>query len=249
MAALVEATGHAARAPLRQRLQHAGSRAVPALLKGLSYSDDFARWEAVNLLGILAPSRALDAVVAFALDEEERHARWRAFWAVTRFDRQRTNRILLEALGQSDPDRRWRAALMLSMMQRDEAVPVLLAGLDSRDRWVQWEALGAVKALAVAGAGRQVARFLAPDQPHHLRQEAVLALGAIPDNSVIAHLVPALDDREPQVRWRASMVLARHGPAVLPLLRKRLRRERNAMAISQLKDDIDQLEANHGNDT
>jgi len=54
---------------LRRRLEHAGSRAVPALLKALSSGDDFARWEAVNLLGILAPSRALEAVAAFALDE------------------------------------------------------------------------------------------------------------------------------------------------------------------------------------
>ena len=138
---------------------------------------------------------------------------------------------------------------MLGMMQRHEAAPVLLEGLDSRDPWVQWEALGAVKALGVAGAGRRVARFLAPDRPRHLRQEAVLALGAIADKTAVGHLARALDDREPQVRWRASMALARHGPAVLPLLRKRLRSERNATAIGQLKDDIGQLEANHGSST
>jgi len=45
------------------------------------------------------------------------------------------------------------------------------------------------------------------------------------------------------------MVLARHGSVVLPLLRKCLRRERDTTALSQLKDDIDELEARHDSDT
>lgn len=77
----------------------------------------------------------------------------------------------------------------------------------------------------------------------------MLALGALPDKNAVTALARALDDREPQVRWRASMVLARHGSVVLPLLRKRLRRERDTTALRQLKDDIDELEARHDSDT
>ena len=59
----------------------------------------------------------------------------------SRFDRDRTVPILLNALQSRIQTRRWRAALMLSMMRRPEAVPVLLKGLDNDDDWIQWEAL------------------------------------------------------------------------------------------------------------
>jgi HEAT repeat protein len=244
--ALKAAEGHAERAPLRKQLERAGALAVPVLLDGLASADDFTRWEAVNLLGILAPDNALDAVVEYALGENERHAKWRAFWAVSRFNRHKTRLLLHAAVSQPEADRRWRAALMLSMMGDQTAGPVLLAGLDNCDRWIQWEALGAIKALGIAGAGARVAKFLQRDQPRHLRQEAVLALGAIPDGNTVGFLVKALNDHEPQLRWRASMVLARRGTAALQKLRARLRRERDGKVIHQLRNDIKLAEEHYG---
>ena len=70
----------------------------------------------------------------FALNEDEVHARWRSFWAVSRFAPRTTVPLLAKALRARNRTHRWRAALMLSMLDRPEAGPVLVAGLRSPDR-------------------------------------------------------------------------------------------------------------------
>jgi HEAT repeat protein len=247
MRALTQAGGHEARAPLRDRLRALGPAAVPALVEALAHDDPFARWEAVNLLGELAAPATAETVVEFALCEEEVHARWRSFWAVTRFDPAVTTPLLLAALRGRDATRRWRAALILSMLGRDDAGRVLRRGLHARDEWTQWEALSAVRALGLAGAEQEVAPFLEPERDRSLRQEAVLALGAIGSDDAVALLVGVLDDPEPEVRWRASMALARGGPrAPLDALRGQLARERDAGVARQLREDVARLEVTSG---
>jgi len=209
--ALTDAQGHDARKPIRELLGRIAARQPNALADHLTHANCFTRWEVVNVLGELAAPSTLERTVAFALSEDEVHARWRSFWAVSRFDRARTVPLLLEALNGRDPTRRWRAALMLSMLNRVEAGPVLVEGLDHSERWIQWEALSAIKSLGVAGAESRVAAFLAEDQAIELRQEATLALGGIGTEDAKNHLFRALDDPSSQVRWRAVMALARYG--------------------------------------
>jgi HEAT repeat protein len=244
---LTRAQGHDVRAPIRAQLQALGAEAVPALIRALEHDDCFTRWEAVNLLGELAAPITTERIVAFALAENEVHARWRSFWAVTRFDPLVTIPLLLAALAGDDEVRRWRAALILSMLRRYEAADVLLGGLRSCDSWVQWEALGAIKALALQGAERAVEPFLDRMHERGLRQEAVLALGAIGSPRAMARLRTLLDDEEPEVRWRAAMSLARHGASESArLLRARLRKERNADVRARMLEDLSRLEADHG---
>ena len=211
--ALSDAQGHDARKPIREMLTRIAARRPDALAEHLTHANCFTRWEVVNVLGELAAPSTLERTVAFALNEDEVHARWRSFWAVSRFERARTVPLLLEALNGGDPTHRWRAALMLSMLNREEAGPALVEGLDHPERWVQWEALSAIKSLGVAGAERRVAAFLAEGQAIELRQEATLALGGIGTEEARDHLFEALDDASPQVRWRAVMALGRYGGA------------------------------------
>lgn len=209
--ALTGAQGHEARKPIRELLGRVGARRPDVLADHLTHGNCFTRWEVVNVLGELAAPSTLERTVEFALNEDEVHARWRSFWAVSRFDRARTVPLLLEALNGGDQTRRWRAALMLSMLNQAEAGPVLVEGLDHPERWIQWEALSAIKSLGVAGAEDRVAAFLAEDQAIELRQEATLALGGIGTEDAKNHLLRALHDPSPQVRWRAVMALARYG--------------------------------------
>jgi HEAT repeat protein len=234
------------RSELRDRVRALGIKAVRALAEHLEDEDEFARWEAINLLGELAVESTLDVVVGFALRETEVHARWRAFWAVTRFDPGKTVPTLVRALRDKDP-RRWNAALILSMLRRSEAVPVLREGLRSPDPWTRYEAVSAFRSLPVPGTESDLDRFLAADQPVALRQETVLALGALGSARAVKLLVSALGDPDPQVRWRASMALTRtHAAAALPALRRHLKREPAPSVRDQLAADIGFLSARMG---
>ncbi len=244
---LTAASGHDARKPLRQAIEALGPTIAPALARHLDHPDCFTRWEVVSLLGQFARPETLETVVEFALGEDEVHARWRSFWAVSRFDRNRTVPLLLKALKSRNRTRRWRAALMLSMLRRAEAVPVLLKGLDSDDDWIRWEALSALKSLAPAGVEERIEAFLKRNTPIALRQEAALALGALGSKRACKALKRALRDPEPQVRWRASMGLARgRDPAWLPALRRALKKETDDTVVLQLRQDIANLENAHG---
>ncbi len=244
---LTRARGHAARKPLRRRIAEIGADVGPALSVHLDHPDCFTRWEVVNLLGELVHPATLAPVVEFALSEDEVHARWRSFWAVSRFDRAESVPLLLEALAQSHPTRRWRAALMLSVLRRSEAVPTLLEGLDSDDPWIQWEALSALKSLRPEGIEGRVKPFLARHRPRAIRQEAVLALGALGSAEAVKLLARAIRDSDPQIRWRASMGLARSGGRRrLSILYKALAREQDEGVLAQLRLDIARLEKDDG---
>jgi HEAT repeat protein len=238
IAALAAANDHETRAPLRKRLAELGTVALPHLIDALRHEDDFMRWEAVNLLGETADDRALPSVLRFALSETEVHARWRSYWAVTRFDRTKTVPMLLRALRQRGPTR-WPAALMLSMMDRPEAAPAILVALRSTDAWTQYEALSAVRSMKLADAVPSIAPFLARNRPVEHRQEAALALGAIASPRAARVLIRALKDPDPGVRWRASMGLGRSSsPVAADALRSRLERETDARVREQIRSDL-----------
>jgi HEAT repeat protein len=244
IAELTSARGRDARAPIRERLRELGDEALSGLVAALEHPDCFTRWEAVSLIGEAANPSVVATVVEFALTEDEVHARWRSFWAVSRFERSESVPLLHAALREGGTTRRWRAALMLSMLGRQEAGPTLLEGLSVPDRWIQWEALSAIKALALPDSEDAVAPFLAPQLDRSLRQEAVLALGAIGSARAVTLLAGILDDPEPEVRWRASLALARAGAhGALALLRARLGQEDDPGVAGQLKSDIARLEA------
>jgi HEAT repeat protein len=241
-AQLETAQGHDIRSALRKRLIKLGEASTDTLLRGLESSRDLSRWEAVNLLGVLVPVSATEATVRFALAEDEIHARWRAAWAVCRFDRTVTTPLLLDALGGRNATRRWRAALILSMMGRQEATPAILEGLDAPDDWTRWEALSAVKALRIQDGVEHVGAFLAPDTSRHLRQEAVLALGHMKSERATKLLRDALSDPCDQIRWRASMVLIRRGALARPWLERQLKAEKDPGVVRQLKYDLARLQ-------
>jgi HEAT repeat protein len=223
-----------------------GAAAVPALVATLDHADPYARWDAVNLLGELADDSAREAVVEFALREEEVHARWRAAWAVCRFDRERTVPALLSGLQAADAGRRWRAAMILSMMRREEALPVAIDGVESDDVTRQWEAVSALKALGRAGSERVLASLIDERTEQHVRQEAVLALGAVGTDEALDTLRGAVDEPDADVRWRLSLALARFGRRGVPVLRGMLERERDPRVRSRILEDLNRIEGVDG---
>lgn len=244
--ALTRARGTGQRKPLRDAIRAAGASIALPLAARLDHPDALTRWEIVNLLGELAEPATLDALLEFALAEDEVHARWRSFWAICRMPHAALVERLLPVLRQRDTRRRWRAALILSMLRCPAASPVLRAGLDDADPWVQWEALSALKSLADTTAEAAILPFMAPDRALALRQEATLALAAIGTPSARARLVEALADAEPQVRWRASMGLSRsRDPVHHAALQRALQDETDVTVRAQFARDIATLENCH----
>jgi HEAT repeat protein len=240
--ALTRASGHEARQPIRAQISRLGRKASAGLVRALGHPNAFTRWEAVSLLGETADPAARERVIAFALGEDEVHARWRAFWAVSRYDSDRVRNRLLRVLHGRDKTRQWRAALMLSMLGAAEAGPVLLRGLQAHDEWIQWEALGAVKALRLPGAERAVAKLAAPTRSLAIRQEATLALGAIGSAAAVKSVISLLADKEPEVRWRAALALcddrSAASAASAAALRRRLRAETDKAVRQQIQQSL-----------
>jgi HEAT repeat protein len=235
LTALRNAQGSDARAPIREALRREGLDASAPLVAALADADELHRWEAVNLLGELAPEDAALAVVRFALDEDEVHARWRAAWAVTRFERAVILPALLAALDGPEPAQ-WRAALILSLLSDRRCVDALVRGVDSPDTWRQWEALAALRALGAPEALPGILRRIGDSNPIAVRQEAVLALGAVGGPDAIGELLGLLDNGPPQLRWRAAMALCRLDPAVgEPALRRRLEVEPDPAVRAELR--------------
>lgn len=244
---LTGASGHEARIPIRDALRELGCGHAGALVPHLDHPDCFTRWELVSLLGELAEDETAADVVAFALGEDEVHARWRSFWAVSRFSAETTLPLLRKALKSRGDKRRWRAALILSMLGEREATDAIRKGLAYPDEWRQWEALSALKSLGAEGVEDDIRSFLQPDRSRSLRQEAVLALGAIGSVKARRMLRKSLNDTDPQVRWRASMSLSRVGnPVDRASLEKRLTVENDGDVKEQLVSDIRIMGDNHG---
>lgn len=239
---LRNSNGHNERAKHRERIYSLGEQAAPALVPYLNDEDDFLRWDVISFLGEFAHPDTLDEAVNFALSEKEVHARWRSFWAVTRYDKKKITALLLKALKSNQDDKRWNAALILNMLNREEALPEILKGLQSESNWVIWEALSALKSYGREGTEDAVGTFISEKYPRDLRQEAVLALGKIGTSKAIQFLAKALKDSSHHVRWRASFSLGitRHTDA-LPLLENRLNTENHPEVTKQLREDIYEL--------
>jgi HEAT repeat protein len=240
--ALESASGHTERARLRNAVIGLGQEAAPALEDGLKSPDAMMRWECVNLLGVIAAPSSARTVVSFALSEDEVHARWRAYWAASRFDHRSILPLLDNALLSPVSTHRWRAALLLSVLRRPQGAEILIDGLKSQDAWERYEALSAIRSLALRGCEEDVGRCLGRHEPDYIRQQATLTLGAMRSQTARGLLVRALRDPEPQVRWRASMALARSGRGSIRTLKARLKHEPDPMVRRRIIDDLRRLE-------
>ncbi len=233
---------HEDKSIIRQKLFELGSKAVPALSKSTKSQSSVIRWEAVNLLGQIADPGGQKSVINVVLTEDDVHARWRAIWASSRFDRNSTVKLLLNALRSKNKIRKWNAAIALSLYANQKSLPVLIEGLKSKDEWKTWEALNCLKSLSPVGYENKIGKFLDKKYSRQLRQEAVLTLGNIPSKKSQNLLNKAIKDYEPEVRWRASMSLIKFtNDKALATIDKAIKNEKQLEIKLQLKKDYEYL--------
>ncbi len=242
---LEKAPTHEEKKVVRNKIEQLGPPVAPYLVPYLQSQNEFTRWEIVSFLGEFKDVSTMIPLIKFAINEEEVHARWRSFWAVTRFSSEGAGTILLPYLKSKVFKKRWRAALILSMLGDLKAGKVISEGLQSKESWIKWEALSAIKSLRYSNETSAVCEIALNEKDENLRREAVLALGYMNSHLATETLIKSLEDISPQVRWRASMALTRsNNPTHISQLQKLLESEKEAIVIDQLKQDIKTLTRN-----
>jgi HEAT repeat protein len=161
----------------REGLLTLGVAAVPPLVLATESDDATLRWEAVNLLGMIADPRGIDAVLRVAMTDSDVHARWRANWAITNLDDGTVVPRLIAGLDDEDPTVAWNCAVTLSLFGVTEAVPLLHEGLKA-DGWRQWEAVNALGRVWNDETAPKLIVVL-QEGPEDVRKEAALSLGRI----------------------------------------------------------------------
>jgi HEAT repeat protein len=245
----------------REALIAMGEAAVAPLIEAIGDEDFVVRWEAVNALGFVAlddpdsASVAIPTLVERALTDDSSQVRSRSLWALSTFSEAVLGEeelvsdevvpLLLTGLDDPDDQRRWNATVGLGYFSRPQAAPLLNEGLDRDDVYEAWQAvfyLGLVHddesvslliAVMLDVEGRDVTQ----------RREVALTLGKIGDPDAIPALTEALEDPEPEVRWRAAQSLAGLvGASSLPVLNDALARETDEPARQQMERIIADLE-------
>ena len=225
----------------REGLLALGAAVVPTLILATESDSALLRWEAVNLLGMIADPRGIDAVLRVALIDTDVHARWRANWAITVLDDGTVILRLIAALCGEDTTVAWNAAVTLSLFDRQEAVPLLHQGLEASD-WQQWEAVNALGRVWNDETASKLIVVL-EEGSEDVRKEATLSLGRIGGDEALAALLEALaHDPSPEVRWRAAMMIGRIGDEVtVSLLEDILKVETHPLVIGYIVGAIEAL--------
>jgi len=225
----------------REGLLTLGAAAVPSLIEATESSNASLRWEAVNLLGMIADPRGIDAVLSVAMTDSDVHARWRANWAITRLDDGTVVPRLISGLDNEDPTVAWNAAVTLSMFGQVEAVPMLHQGLESKG-WSQWEA---VNALGRVWDDETTSKLILVLQEggEGVRKEAALSLGRIGGEIALHALLAALQsDPSFEIRWRAAMMIGHIGDQEIAALLMKIRaKEAHPFVIEQIDEAIEAL--------
>ena len=180
--------------------------AVSALIESVSVSssDYLLRQAAVEALGRIGDSRALEPLLE-VLQDREWKARWSAIYALGRIGDEQAlpflHRCLLE---EEDTILRKSAAVTLGQLHRRESVAALSKGLSDEDWQVRWAAVYSLGQIADASVWPRLLEVL-HDSQDTVRREAARVLGRLGDARAVPYLVLALKD----AHWDVCKTAAR----------------------------------------
>jgi HEAT repeat protein len=189
---------------------------IMTLVGALADQEPFVRWQAGQSLAALGASASLGPLLqALRTPPVVRQAA--AADALGALGDKRAAQPLLDAAGSQHPGLRASAIEALGCTAAADAVPVFLQALRDEQAGVR---RAAAQALGKAGDSSTVDALLvrlADDQEHVLvRRSAAWALTLLPlTPSAIQGLLPALEDRDAQVRLYVAEALSRAGVGVL----------------------------------
>ena len=202
----------------RRRSGHSrliGEPAVTPLIQSLKHNHPFIRRGAVQALGVMGESRAVDKLVE-ALKDADPWVRHEAAVALGRIGDPRAVSALIESL--NDPLEHVRMSAMATLCSLGQASisPLIQALVDKN------EDISRRAALALATIGEPSVEPLIDalsNQNPGIRKEAAAVLGQIGNTKAIPSLIETLADPDRAVRIDVVKALAALGvPAIAPLM-------------------------------
>jgi HEAT repeat protein len=188
---------------------------VPGLIRALHHPEVAVQYEAVEALGDLKDTSAIEPLIEVLSKDEYSAVRWKAAEALVKIGPPAVG-DLIEVLSNPDEDVRWKAAIALGEIGDARAIDPLIRLLGDDDRFVKGRAayaLGKIGRPAVAA----LSRALEEGEPG-TRWGAAIALGQIKDPASAPPLAKALLDRSDSVRVEAASALSGMGSTAVAVL-------------------------------
>lgn len=227
-----------ARARARDALIAAGHGAVPRLLPLLEDADPTVRWEMATILGAIADERAALPLIERVLADADAHVRWRSLFAIAESPGGKA--VAVNAFRSELPgkvgSRSWNAAVGLSFFADATALERIYSGLGAADPFMRWEAVNALQRIHDPSAATRLEPIVFGDADARVRREAVLAVGASCAPGAEAVLTRALQEADPEIRWRAAAQLGHCGLEARATLEKRREVELDALVSEQIAE-------------
>ena len=234
--------------PAEPPSEETAPRSLEELVLATESLDWKTRWDAVNDLGHLKDAKAIPALAARALYDDNSHPRWRSLWALSSVNPGGADAIpyLDAGLEDADPVVVRNAAVALAFFSQPQARTELLAGLHDQDSFRRWEAVFSLRNIGDSQVVDALIPLLdgAADPDTRVRGEVALNLGRIGGEGVAQTLLDALrEDPSSQVRWRCAMSLGGLGdPSVVEAMKQVLLSEEDSQVREFIEKAIEKLQ-------
>jgi len=216
----------ATRAAIATALGKLGPDSVAPLVTMLKSENEEVRWNVALALANLGEA-AVPGLVAALADTNAMVRRYAAF-ALAKIGPKAKDAVpaLVEAIKDKEPTVRRNAADALGRIgpAAKDAVPALIRALEDKEHSVKLAAVNALGLLGeeAASACPTLVRLLEKASASDLRWTTAEALGrcGVGNTAVVAPLIAALKDENPNVRWAAAQALVRVGEPAIAALRE-----------------------------
>lgn len=195
-------------------LQMIGKPALPYIYRGLRHRNVYVRRHCAWLLGEI-PDKASIPDLVRAVDDEDETVRWKAAFSLKKLGPDALP-PLIQTLGSNSSRARRVAAFMLGEFGVNQAIPALVRALSDPDADTRWKAAGSLAKLGDEAVPPTAEVMKQPNPEARRAAVWVIQQLAKPPH---AHLLgQALNDADPEVRWKAAAGLKSLGDAGLPEL-------------------------------
>ncbi|MBU2567706.1 MAG: HEAT repeat domain-containing protein [Elusimicrobia bacterium] len=178
---------------------------VPALLKGLSDSNEGPKYACMQTLGILKSTEAVAPLIAF-LSDTNKNTRLNAINALGTIGDRSASASIREGLKDPDLNIKMETIRVLAVLNDTEGIPSLKELLDDPDKQIKIRSANALSKLGDQ-SGLNLAIKLASDKDSSTRIIAIDTLGNIPTQQVLAVLKKAVTDTDRNVQQTARFAL------------------------------------------
>jgi HEAT repeat protein len=189
---------------------------IGGLVRLLNHNDPDIVYHAVEALGEIGDTGAVEPLINLLKHEEMSGVRWKTAESLAKIGTPSVG-PLISVLQNPDSDVRWNAAIALGETRDPRAVRPLIRQLSDTDRFVKSRVAHALGMIGEPAVHPLIQTL--HDGDGNQRWGAAIALGGIRDPAAVEPLILALADKYENVRAEAAAALVAIGePAIAPLI-------------------------------